>query len=150
MFGIIEIKGQSLVLSVNSANRAKIGTATLSEFLGIAIGKPLTEIVTIEQAMRDHQGRPSAEPAIPPEAAAELVHNVMDRRYREALDQPVGMLGDLTPREAAKTASGRKKVAEWLKFIESRAANHPNDADPMATYDFSWIWRELGVEKLRK
>jgi len=62
----------------------------------------------------------------------------------------VGMLGDLTPREAAKTASGRKKVAEWLKFIESRAANHPNDADPMATYDFSWIWRELGVEKLRK
>ena len=150
VFGTIEIKGKSLVLSVNSANRAKIGTAALSELLGTAVGKPLTEIVTIEQAMRDHQSRPSAELDIPPEAAAELLHNVMDRHYRETLDQPVGMLGDLTPRQAAKTASGRKKVAAWLKFIENRAGHHPNDADPMATYDFSWIWRELGVEKLRK
>lgn len=150
VFGTIELKGKSLALSVNSANRAKIGTAALSELLGTAVGKPLTEIVTIEQAMRDHQRLPSAEPAVPPEAAAQLVHDVMDRHYREALDQPVGMLGELTPREAAKTASGRKKVAEWLKFIENRAANHPNDADPMATYDFSWIWRELGVEQLRK
>jgi hypothetical protein len=64
VFGTIEIKGKSLVLSVNSANRAKIGTSALSELLGIAVGKPLTEIVTIEQAMRDHQGRPSAEPAM--------------------------------------------------------------------------------------
>jgi len=150
VFGTIELKGKSLALSVNSANRAKIGTAALSELLGTAVGKPLTEIVTIEQAMRDHQRLPSAEPAVPPEAAAQLVHDVMDRHYREALDQPVGMLGELTPREAAKTASGRKKIAEWLKFIENRAANHPNDADPMATYDFSWIWRELGVEQLRK
>jgi hypothetical protein len=150
VFGSIEIKGKSVVLSVNSANRAKIGTAALSELLGTAVGKPLTEIETIEQAMRDHHSPPSPELDIPPEAAEELIHNMMDRHYRETLDQPVEMLGDLTPREAAMTAGGRKKIAEWLKFIDNRSANHPDDAAPMATYDFSWIWRELGVEKLRR
>lgn len=39
--------------------------ARVSELLGTAVGKPLTEIVTIEQAMRDHQGRLSAELDIP-------------------------------------------------------------------------------------
>lgn len=150
VFGSIEIKGKLLVLSVNSANRAKVGTAALSELLGTTVGKPLTEIETIDQAMRDHQGAPPSDPGIPPEAAEELIHNMMDKHYLETLDQPVGMLDDLTPREAAITASGRKKLVEWLKFIENRSANHLDSADPMTTYDFSWIWRELGVEKLRK
>ena len=150
VFGNLEIKGQSLILSVNSASRAKTGTAVLTELLGSTVGKPLTEIETIEQATRDNQ-RPSPQGAdIPPEVATQLIHNALNRHYLETLEQRVGMLGDITPREAAKTASGRKKLVEWLKFIENRTAIHPDDTDPMATYDFSWIWHELGVEKLRK
>jgi hypothetical protein len=149
VFGNIEIKGNALVLSVNSANRAKTGTAALSKLLGAAVGKPLTEIETIEQAARNHQG-PPPESGIPPEEATELIHSMMDQHYLETLKQPVGMLDNLTPREAAESAKGRKKLVEWLKFIENRSGQHPNDDDPMATYDFSWIWAGLGIENLRK
>lgn len=149
VFGNIEIKGNTLVLSVNSANRAKTGTAALTKLLGTAVGKPLTEIETIEQAARNHQG-PPPESGIPPEEATELIHNMMDQHYLETLNQSVGMLDNLTPREAAESAKGRKKLVEWLKFIENRSGQQPNDDDPMATYDFSWIWAELGVENLRK
>jgi hypothetical protein len=75
---------------------------------------------------------------------------MMDEHYFETLNQPLGMLDNLTPREAAESAKGRKKLVEWLKYIENQSGQQPNDADPMATYDFSWIWAELGVEHLRK
>jgi hypothetical protein len=149
VFGNIEIKGNALVLSVNSANRARTGTAALTKLLGKAVGKPVTEIETIEQAARSRQG-PPPESGIPPQEATELIHNMMDQHYLKTLNQPVGMLDNLTPREAAESAKGRKKLVEWLKFIENRSGQQPNDADPMATYDFSWIWTELGVEHLRK
>jgi hypothetical protein len=148
-FGTITIKGKALILSVNSANRAKTGTAALTKLLGAAVGKPLTEIETIEQAMNNDQGRP-LESGMPPKEATELIHNMIDKHYRETLDQKVGMLDNITPREAAETPKGRKKLVKWLKFLENRSGQHLNDEDPMATYDFSWIWAELGIEKLRK
>ena len=74
----------------------------------------------------------------------------MDRQYRETLDQTVGMLGNKTPRQAAKSAPGRQKVAEWLKYLENQSANQPGSADPMATYSFEWMWKELGVHDLRR
>jgi hypothetical protein len=149
VFGNIEIKGNALVLSVNSANRAKTGTAALTKLLGKAVGKPLTEIETIEQAARNQKG-PPPDSGISPQEATELIHNMMDQHYLETLNQPVGMLDNLTPREAAESAKSRKKLVEWLKYIENQSGQQPNDADPMATYDFSWIWAELGVEHLRK
>ena len=71
-------------------------------------------------------------------------------QYRALLDQPVSMLRDLTPRAAARTVSGRKKLAVWLKHLENRSRQQPNPTDPMATYDFAWLWRELRVEDLRR
>ena len=74
----------------------------------------------------------------------------MDRHYRETLDQPVGALNEQTPREAAKTPKGRRMLVDWLKFIENHSGQQPDPNDPMATYDFAWLWAELGVERLRK
>ena len=60
------------------------------------------------------------------------------------------MLGNKTPRQAAKSAAGRQKVAEWLKYLENQSANQPDPADPMATYSFEWMRKELGVHDLRR
>jgi hypothetical protein len=44
----------------------------------------------------------------------------------------------------------RERLAAWLKYLENRSGSQPDPAEPLATYDFSWMWRELGIEKLRR
>ena len=136
----------------NSAARAEKGTDLIRQALGDLVGTPLTEIRTVEQMMAERPPREGGEAAsdVPPEIAEQVVHQFMDRQYRETLDQTVGMLGNKTPRQAAKSAAGRQKVAEWLKYLENQSASQPDPADPMATYSFEWMWKELGVQDLRR
>ena len=151
VLGNLEFKGRALILAVTSAERARRGTGLVEQVLGGLVGTPLTEIETIEQAMAARRETPvEPAPAIPPDVATPLVHAMLDRQYRAVLDEPVGMLGDVTPRAAARTAPGRELLAAWLKYLENRSGSQPEPADPMATYDFSWMWRELGIEKLRR
>ena len=74
---------------------------------------------------------------------------MLDRQYRSLLDEPVPMLGNLTPRAAARSARGRRNLATWLKHLENRSRHVPDPNDAMATYDFTWLWRELKIEHLR-
>ena len=86
---------------------------------------------------------------MPPEVQEKLVHEVLDNNYRAALDKPMPILGDISPRAAARTARGRKDLVLWLKHLENRSRHAKDHNDPMATYDFTWMWRELNVEHLR-
>lgn len=150
VLGNLELKDRYLVLSVNSASRAAKGTALLENVLGKMVRAPLTTIQTIDQMKASRKGREASPDDIPLEVATPLVHAMLDKQYREILDQPVGMLGDIAPRAAIRTKNGREKVAEWLKYLENRSASSQNPQDPMATYDFGWMWRELNVENLRR
>ena len=53
------------------------------------------------------------------------------------------------PRTAARTDKGRAKVVDWLKMLENHAANSADRNDDMATFDFAWLWAELGLNDLR-
>jgi len=151
VLGNIELKGRALILAVTSAERATRGTALLADTLGDLVGTPRTTIETVEKAMTAHREKqPEPAPAIAPEVATPLVHAMLDRQYRATLDDPVGMLGNITPRAAARTAAGRERLSAWLKHLENRSGSQPDPNDPMATYDFTWMWRELGIERLRK
>ncbi len=69
----------------------------------------------------DRLPRSLKEPAseILPEIAEQVVHRFMDQQYRQTLYQPVRMLGDKTRRQAAKPTTGRRKIAERLKYLEN-------------------------------
>jgi hypothetical protein len=45
--------------------------------------------------------------------------------------------------------AGRDQLAVWLKHLENLSGRQLVD-DPMATYDFAWMWQELGIEELRR
>ena len=79
-----------------------------------------------------------------------VIHGSLNRHYRDLLDRPVPMLGNLSPRAAARTAKGRSKVVDWIKMLENHASKLAGRNDPMATYDFNWLWTELGVGDLRR
>ena len=150
VLGNVELKGQFLVLSVNSAARADQGTALLKGALNELVRTPLTEIQTVDQLRESRRGQNVPASDIPPEIATRIVHDMLDKQYRATLDEKVGMLGDISPRAAIRTEKGREKVAQWLKHLENMSASHHDPEDPMATYDFGWIWRELNIEHMRR
>ena len=150
VLGTIELEQRTLVLGVNSARRADRGRALLQHALGGLVGAPSTKVETVEQTMAARRDRGSAAQGLelPPEVQTQVVHAELDRHYRTVLDEPVEMLGDVSPRAASRNAEGRERLAAWLKYLEN-ASHRAGRNDPMATYDFAWLWRELDVEHLR-
>lgn len=145
VLGNVELKGRALHLTTNSAMRAEKGAAMITATLGDLVGVPLTEIRTIEQLMAEKpQGKGSHDPDMPPEIAEEIAQEYLNRHYRETLDVPVPALGNISPRNAIKSASGRKNVSQWLKYLENQSER------TNGTYDFRWMWKELGIEYLRR
>ena len=150
VLGSVELTGKTLLVTVNSAERA----AKVQELIGAAAGDllrpPLTAIRTVEQMRGDQRrdGPGEAADEIPPEIARQLMQDHMDKHYRETLDAPIPALGGKSPRQAVRTVAGRDKVIDWLKMLENRSAGHGEG--PIAEYDFGWMWGELGLEEYRK
>jgi hypothetical protein len=150
VLGNVELENKALVLSVNSRQRSDLGRALLSEILGRRVGQPLVKTESVEQIMASRDVAEPQELVIPEEERCAIIHDQMDRHYRSVLDEPVPMLGGETPRAAVKTESGRVKVAEWVKMVENRTAKSGDHNSAMASYNFSWLWTELGISELRR
>jgi hypothetical protein len=140
-----------LVFETNSQQRAERGRTLIAPVLGSLIGVPVIESRTVAQLMaspRSEKSNPSVTGLTPDEERAILQAN-MDRYYMNLLDEPLPILGDITPRRAAKSAKGRQKLVPWLKLLENHAAKQKTSA-AMADYDFTWLWKMLGVADLRR
>ncbi|MGY8709726.1 hypothetical protein RAD16_28640 [Bradyrhizobium sp. 18BD] len=145
----IRLDDRKLVLSANSKQRCDRGCALLSDVLGRRLRKPTVKTESIEQVMAARDSGAPNQLDIPEDEQRAIVHDYMDRHYRDVLDQPVPALGGRTPRAAVKTAGGRIKVVEWLKIMENQTAKPSDPNSPMASYDFAWLWTELGLSELR-
>jgi hypothetical protein len=150
VLGNVELENKALVLSVNSRQRSDLGRALLSEMLGRRVGQPSVKTESVEQIMASRDVAEPQELVIPEEERCAIIHDQMDRHYRSVLDEPVPMLGGETPRAAVKTESGRVKVAEWVKMMENQTARSGDHNSAMASYNFSWLWTELGISELRR
>ena len=112
---------------------------------------PLIERQTVEQMMASPRDRSSAQdaPHLPPNEERRIIHQGLTDHYRRTLDEPIPSLGNLSPRKAAKTGKGREKAIDWLKMLENHSAQLGRD-DPVGSYDFTWIWKELGLGDERR
>ena len=151
VLGTIELHPSTIELCVNSEFRANLGRKMLEGLLGDLVSAPLVERQTLEQALsEEHQHeKESLAPELPSEVRSEIIHDAMDRHYRAQLDQPIPALGNISPRKAARSKKGREKLIAWLKLLENQTARHELD-HPMASYDFKWMWHDLGVSHLRE
>lgn len=152
--GTLDLKPGVLTLTTNSKERADRGQELLEALLDGLIGPPLSLLQTPEQLMADGEfGLPDDDHSnsadeIDPEIAAEIVRKMMDKHYRECLDERIPALGNKTPRQCAKSKKGREKVIEWLKYLENNERRRASDQgqDP---YDSSWMWDELKLGEHR-
>jgi hypothetical protein len=78
-----------------------------------------------------------------------IIHEGLTDHYRRTLDKPIPNLGNPSPHKTAKTRKGREKVIGWLKMLENHSAQLGRD-DPVGSYDFTWILKELGLGDERR
>ena len=149
VLGNIEITPKAVTLSVNSERRAERGRALLEPALRGLVRAPLIERQELEQALAETRDKPTPPSGLSREDDPAIVQQNLDAHYRQTLDQPIPLLGNVSPRQAVGTPRGREKVAAWLKMLENNGLRRPED-DPMAGYDFRWMWAELGIERLRR
>lgn len=150
VLGNVELKESELTLSVNSLARAERGQAMLTPILAGLVRTPLTESQTVEQSIASRPNPKKISPSgLSPEEERAIICQTLDRHYASLLDDKVPALGDMTPRQAAKTAKGREKLVAWLKYLENQSSKHDAD-NPMANYDFGWMWERLGISELRR
>lgn len=151
ILGSVELRKKYLVLSVNSVERSGRGIEMLSNLLRGWIGKPKVNVERIED-IRERQNTFGASPPQhepPPPEAREAILRVMDRHYHGILEKPLPAIGNVSPREAVRTAEGREKVIQWLKFLENSEARRATESGD-APYDFTWMWGELGLLQERR
>jgi hypothetical protein len=149
VLGNVEIKARWVSLMVNSQARADRGQAILETALAGLVRTPLTERADLDQMMPQQKGETVQATGLSPEEERAVIRHALDDHYRRTLDDRIPILGNRTPRAAARTAKGRDQVVGWLKMLENHSAGRGAD-DPIGEYDFGWMWRELGVEELRR
>jgi hypothetical protein len=151
VLGAVELTANAVTLTVNSEARAARGRALLEPVLTGLVRPPLIERQSVEQMMASARDQSSAQdgPRLPPDEERRIIHQGLTDHYRRTLDEPIPSLGNQSPRKAAKTVKGREKVIGWLKMLENHSAQQGRD-DTVGSYDFTWIWKELGLGDERR
>lgn len=146
--GHIRFEGNKLVLEVNSRERLERGKKLLIEILGSLVRHRLDDFRDVRKTLEDSTDKEppdkTAGDEIPPDIQAELGAQFMKDYMCQWLDDNIPALGNKTPREACRTKSGREKTRELLKSQENILL-HQHEGS--AVYDFSEIYRELGLSE---
>ena len=138
----VTVTSSALELETLSRQRMVACRKRLEGLLGTRIRHVGTKTKTPQQVLREPPPPDEAEPLIlPPEAVAELE----ERMIRQWLDESIPALGGLTPREAAKTAGGRRLLEDLLGYIGRD--QHSREMPPgMFTPDYRKAKKMLGLE----
>ncbi len=139
----IEAKeGNRLTLFTRTLGRADEQRQWLETLAGGAIAHRTREIADPAAMWRagvepPHSGGASE---IPEELRWELKQTYQRKHYETWPDIPLPALDGQTPRQAAKTPEGRKRLIRLLKDMELQESRseHP--------FDFGFLWDELGLK----
>jgi hypothetical protein len=146
------LEGNVLEVNVNSLEREARVRPHFEEVLRSLIVDVRRQETDIAEAMRqqatapaeDREERHAAGGGVPPETAAPIMREVLQRHYQRWIDTPLPALDDLTPRQAAAEPAMRPRLVRLLKSIEL----HEREAGPSGrAIDVSFLWRELGLRR---
>lgn len=138
--GRARIHGTQLVLETNSRNRADTLRGRIEAACGPAIRhRTRAHADPLSERARNAGPTPPPEP-IPPEIQ-HVLREHKRRHYAAWVDDALPALDGETPRNAVRTAAGRRAVEVMLKEIEILEA----DVEPGARFDVGELRRALGL-----
>lgn len=149
----LKMTGDVLELRCHSRNRSEAAVENLQRVLGERVEASFTQYQDPRQLLAEARAEEPSPPLV--EAGdgdideAELnrlLKTQLDRHYRQALDEPIPMLGDRSPRECVQDAAGSAEVVAWLKYLENHEQRQARRTGA-APYDFAWMWQELGLSR---
>lgn len=147
--GTLRIDGTRLVVEVNSARRRRRIEKEIAKCLGSAATLADTTVTNLGEALKARRSAGSTGPAAGSAAGAErppelqMVEAELARRHWDAwLDTKIPALGHRTPRQAAKTARGRERLAALLADYAQKSVGGRNAFEP----DIGALRRRLGLE----
>jgi hypothetical protein len=154
--GRIEIDGPRMTVEVNSAARAARIQEEVGRRLGararlVAIEAKSVDELRAERAGLPPEGRGTAAPDAPGPLSEKELKPALAARSREMaaahwrawFDHPVPVLGNVSPRAAARTSRGRELLDVLLADYES----HGLDPDDPWRPDVATLRRELGLQE---
>ena len=147
--GTLSISESRLVVEVNSARRRRRIEKEIAKRLGSAATLVDATVADIAEALERRAQSASGSAAIVPQqdaapASPELqaIEAELARQHWDAwLDTKVPALGNRTPRQAAKTASGRERLEALLSGYPTNRAGERNPLEP----DIAALKQKLGM-----
>jgi len=138
------LEGETLRVETNSMERADALRERIEAACGERIRHRLREHADPLSEARRAKGAPAREPEpLPPSPELErLTLEIKQRHYADWPDRRLPALSGQTPREACRTADGRRAVDALLKDME----NTEQRGSPEAPFEFSGLRRRLGLE----
>jgi hypothetical protein len=139
-------KQETLEVFCRTLKLADEAHSWLEEIAGTALRHQSREVVDPRslKAMDAASERPR--PQIPPEAMTAMVHDYLRTFYANWTEEKIPALGDKTPRQAIRTAKGRRAVIELLKSYELQEARRVRDQGG-GLFDFGFLWERLGLKR---
>jgi hypothetical protein len=118
----------------------------LERIAGEAIGYRASESKDVNEALKSRATpRRPRPPEIPRELQARMLAQFYDQHYRQWLDEEIPALDHKTPRHAVTLKTYRPRVIDLLKEMENMEARKARHGEE--TYNFGWLWKELGLER---
>jgi hypothetical protein len=145
----LSLSGGRLVVAVNSRRRLERARALVEPLLAGLVGEPEIDAKSVDEMMAEERDTPApSRRTVPKHVERKVMKRFLDDHYRKWLDDKLPMLGGKTPREAARDFDGRERLVAVLKDLENLEARRKRDTG--FGYDTLWLWRELGIEHLRR
>lgn len=142
VLGVIDVADDELIVETTSLSRADEMKTLVGDTMGALASWKVRSHVDIAELMRQAQNGapPEPEPADPEWDA--VVREKKEEHYATWPDIPLPGLKDKTPRQAAKSKVGRKKLIPLLKYIETGESSVPEEQ----RYDVRKLWHALGID----
>jgi hypothetical protein len=145
LLGMIRFEPEALTLEVKSRERLERGKLLLTSLLGDLITHEADSIQSPEAMMgqtKTASKTTKKTKEVPLEVQRQVIGQMMKQYYEERWpEMSIPALDGKTPKQAAKTPAGKRKVEAMLKDIEHQTSSQPG-GDAL---DFAAIRRELGL-----